>query len=184
MYSKYLISRGMGAWENNSALLGCEIRGGDALAENTFTVLNLRLPEFGPRGHQMSIMKMPPSVSKRRFVIADDQPFMRKAVRKILEAHPGWEVCGEASDGEEAVEKAKYLAPDFVVMDLVMPGLGGLDAARRISEELPEVQVLILTLHSLPDLVKAAREAGAKAFVLKSESQRRLVSVIEQLAVA
>jgi len=140
MYSKYLISRGMGAWENNTALLGCEIRGGHTLAENTFTVLNLRLPEFGPRGHQMSIMKMPPSVSKRRFVIADDQPFYAQGRSQNSRGSSRWEVCGEASDGEEAVEKAKYLAPDFVVMDLVMPGLGGLDAARRISEELPEVQ--------------------------------------------
>jgi DNA-binding NarL/FixJ family response regulator len=121
---------------------------------------------------------------KKRFIVADDQPFMRKAVRRILEAHRGWEVCAEASDGQEAVEKAKHLAPDFVVMDLVMPRLGGIDAARQISEEFPEVQVLILTLHSLPDLVEAARDAGAKAFILKSDSPWRLVSTIEGLVAA
>jgi DNA-binding NarL/FixJ family response regulator len=75
----------------------------------------------------------------------------------------------------------KVLAPDFVVMDLVMPRLGGIDAARQICEESPEVKVLILTLHSLPDLVEAARDAGAKAFILKSDSHRQLVSAIEQL---
>jgi DNA-binding NarL/FixJ family response regulator len=119
--------------------------------------------------------------TRRRFVIADDQPFMRKAVRRILESHKDWEVCGEAADGQEAVEKVKVLAPDFVVMDLVMPRLGGIDAARQICEESPEVKVLILTLHSLPDLVEAARDAGAKAFILKSDSHRQLVSAIEQL---
>jgi DNA-binding NarL/FixJ family response regulator len=118
---------------------------------------------------------------KRRFLVVDDQPFMRKAVRKILEAHRGWEVCAEASDGQEAVEKVKHLAPDFVVMDLVMPRLGGIDAARQMSQESPLVQVLILTLHSLPDLVDAARDAGAKAFLLKSDSPRQLVSTIERL---
>ena len=121
------------------------------------------------------------SSTKRRFLVVDDQPFMRKAVRRLIESHLDWEVCAEASDGQEAVEKVKNLAPDFVVMDLVMPGLSGIDAARQISEESPEVQVLILTLHSLPDLVDAARNAGAKAFILKSDSPWRLVSTIEGL---
>jgi DNA-binding NarL/FixJ family response regulator len=121
------------------------------------------------------------SDTKRRFIVVDDQPFMRKAVRRLIEAHLGWEVCAEASDGQEAVEKVKNLAPDVVVMDLVMPRLSGIDAARQISEQSPDVQVLILTLHSLPDLVNAARDAGAKAFILKSDSPWRLVSTIEEL---
>ncbi|MGA8103605.1 MAG: response regulator transcription factor [Candidatus Acidiferrales bacterium] len=126
-------------------------------------------------------MNTVPNDVTRRFLVVDDQPFMRKAVRRLIEAHRGWEVCAEASDAQEAVEKVKNLAPDFVVMDLVMPRLSGIDAARRISEESPDVQVLILTLHSLPDLVDAARSAGAKAFILKSDSPWRLVSTIEEL---
>jgi DNA-binding NarL/FixJ family response regulator len=109
---------------------------------------------------------------------------MRRAVKSLLESHPGWTVCGEAADGLEAVTKTAELQPDVVVMDMMMPNLNGLEATRRIQREFPSSRILILTLHDVPELVRMARVAGARGLVLKSESNRLLISAVEHVGQA
>lgn len=117
-----------------------------------------------------------------RILIADDEPLMRRAIRGLLARKENWEICGEASDGLEAIERTEQLRPDVVVMDLFMPRLNGLDATRSIRQSFPGVKVLILTLDDFPDLKRLTRDAGALACVLKAESSRHLIPVIESLS--
>ena len=116
-----------------------------------------------------------------RILIADDQPYMRRAVKSLLESHQGWTVCGEAVDGLDAVSKMAELQPDVVVMDMMMPNLNGLEATRRIRQQFPSSRILILTLHDVPELVRLARSAGARGLVLKSESNRLLILAVEHV---
>jgi DNA-binding NarL/FixJ family response regulator len=121
------------------------------------------------------------SASHLRILVADDQPYIRRAVRALLESRSGWEVIGEASDGREAIEKTGELNPDVIVMDMFMPNLNGLEATREIHAAYPDAKVLILTLHDLPDLSRAVREAGAKGLVLKSDSNLFLIAAVETI---
>ncbi len=116
-----------------------------------------------------------------RILVADDQPYIRRAVRALLESRTGWEVIGEAADGREAIKKTGELNPDVIVMDMFMPNLNGLEATREIHATYPEAKVLILTLHDLPDLARAVREAGAKGLVLKSDSNLFLIPAVETI---
>jgi DNA-binding NarL/FixJ family response regulator len=116
-----------------------------------------------------------------RILIADDQPYMRRAVKALLESQDGWVVCGEAADGLEAIEKTKELHPDVIVMDMVMPRVNGLEATRKIHQDFPDSQVLILTLHNLPELATLVKSAGARGLVLKSDSNYLLISAVERL---
>lgn len=116
-----------------------------------------------------------------RILLADDHEIVREGLRRLLEAQPGWEVCGEASDGREAVDLAKRLKPDVVVLDFSMPGLNGTDAARQILKELPRTEVLILTMHHSEPLIRGVLKSGARALVLKSDASRDLVSGIHAL---
>lgn len=116
-----------------------------------------------------------------RILIADDQPYIRRAVRGLVESKKSWEVCGEASDGREAIERTEQLQPDIVVMDLFMPRLNGLEATRSIHQLCPSAQVLILTLDDFPDLARLARDAGAQGFVLKPDSGQYLILAIASL---
>ncbi len=111
-----------------------------------------------------------------RILLADDHEVVRQGLRRLLEAQPGWEICGEAAAGREAVELAKRLKPDVVVLDFSMPGLNGTEATRQILKELPKTEVLILTMHSSEPLMREALEAGARGYVLKSDASRDLVS--------
>jgi DNA-binding NarL/FixJ family response regulator len=122
-----------------------------------------------------------PQAQELRILIVDDQPYMRRAVKSLLESHPGWTVCGEAVDGLEAVSKMAELQPDVVVMDMMMPNLNGLEATRRIRQQFPASRILILTLHDVPELVRLARSAGAGGLVLKSDSNRLLISAVEHV---
>jgi len=117
-----------------------------------------------------------------RLLLADDHELIRKGIRAVIEAQPGWTVCGEAGNGREAVEEAHRLKPDIVVMDLTMPDLNGLDATRRIRKELPQTEVLILTIHDSEQLLLAVLKAGAKAYLLKSDIANTLLAAIESLS--
>jgi DNA-binding NarL/FixJ family response regulator len=116
-----------------------------------------------------------------RIMIADDHEVVRHGVRALLQSHEGWEVCGEAADGRDAVTKAAQLKPDVVVLDIGMPNLNGLDAARDILHQDPRVMVLILTIDESEQVMREVLSAGARGFLLKSDAGRDLLSAVEAL---
>lgn len=116
-----------------------------------------------------------------RILLADDHDIVRRGVRSLLESRSAWEVCGEATDGREAVEKADSLRPDLVILDVGMPNLNGLDAARDILRSKPHVMILILTIDESEQVVREALSVGARGFVLKSDAGRDLIVAVEAL---
>jgi DNA-binding NarL/FixJ family response regulator len=121
-------------------------------------------------------------MKKLRILIADDHEMVRQGLRAVLENHPGWEVCGEAADGREALARTRQLKPDVVVMDISMPQLNGLEATRQITRAHPSTHVVVLTVHDSEVLVRRVLEAGARGYVLKSDAGRDVVAAIESLA--
>ena len=118
-----------------------------------------------------------------RVVLADDHEILRGEVRKFLAGQEGLEVVGEATDGESALEQARLLQPDVVVMDISMPGVGGgVAATRQIRAELPGVQVVALSLHSERVYVQAMLDAGASGYVVKDSIVQDLVPAIRSIA--
>jgi len=120
-------------------------------------------------------------VTTFRILIADDHEIVRRGIRSLIEGHAGWEVCGEVSDGRRAVEKARELHPDLVLLDVGMPNLNGLEATRQILKSAPGVRVLMLTMHESDQVIREALEAGARGFLLKSDAARDLVNAVEAL---
>ena len=118
---------------------------------------------------------------KLRILLADDHEIVRRGLRNLLQNHEGWEVCGEAIDGREAVEKAKQLKPDVIIVDIGMPNLNGLDATRRLLQYDPNFKVIVLTVSDADQVIREALDAGARGFVLKSDAARDLVSAVEAL---
>ena len=116
-----------------------------------------------------------------RILIADDHEVARRGIRALLESHPGWEVCGEAKDGRETVELASTMKPDVILLDIGMPNLNGLEAARQILATSPEVAILILTMQDSDHVVRDVLRAGARGFLLKSDAGRELVAAVEAL---
>jgi DNA-binding NarL/FixJ family response regulator len=114
-----------------------------------------------------------------RILVADDHPVIRKSVRKILESHPRFEVCGEARDGAEAVEEAQKLKPDVVVLNITMPVLDGIAAAREITAKLPESAIVILSSHADKRFIAEAKKTGARAYVAKTKAGEALIRAIE-----
>ena len=114
-----------------------------------------------------------------RILIADDHEVARRGIRSLLESHPGWEVCAEAKDGRDAVDLAATTKPDVVLLDIGMPNLNGLEAARQISAMSPSVGILILTMHDSDSMVRDVLRAGARGFLLKSDAGRDLVAAVE-----
>jgi DNA-binding NarL/FixJ family response regulator len=117
-----------------------------------------------------------------RILIADDHDIIRRGVKALLLSHQGWEVCAEAATGRDAVAKAEEHRPDIVVMDLSMPELNGLEAARRIRKILPKTEILVLSLHFTDQLVREIVDAGVRGYILKSDTDRDLLSAVEALA--
>src|SRR5215475_9671733 len=117
-----------------------------------------------------------------RILVCDDHDIIRRGLKQLLTAHHGWEVVGEAKTGREAVAMAEQIKPDIVVMDLSMPDLNGLEAARRIRKALPRTEILILTLHFSDQLVREIVEAGVRAYIVKSDADKDLVTAVEALA--
>jgi DNA-binding NarL/FixJ family response regulator len=118
---------------------------------------------------------------KLRILLADDHEIVRRGLCALLQKHEGWEVCGEASDGREAIEMAKQLKPDVVILDIGMPFLNGLDATRQLLQYDPHFKIIVLTITDADQVIREALDAGARGFVLKSDAARDLVSAVEAL---
>jgi DNA-binding NarL/FixJ family response regulator len=114
-----------------------------------------------------------------RILIADDHSVVRAGLRSLLESHLGWEVCAEAADGREAVEKAAKHKPHVAVLDIGMPLLNGVEATRRIRKSSPDTKILILTMHESEDLVQQVIEAGARGYILKDDADRILIAAVD-----
>jgi DNA-binding NarL/FixJ family response regulator len=117
-----------------------------------------------------------------KIIVVDDHAVIRRGVQGILRAFPEWELCGEADNGQEAINLAQSIKPEIIIMDVSMPGLNGLEATRIIRNILPSTKILLLTLHSSSELVRSAFRAGARGYVLKSDAEHELVRALNVLA--
>jgi two-component system, NarL family, response regulator NreC len=115
---------------------------------------------------------------KTRILLADDHQLMRSGVRLMLERQPEFTVVGEASDGREAVSLAKTLKPEVVVMDIGMPNLNGIEAARQMTQENPELAIVIVSMHSDESYVLRALKAGARGYLLKDSAEVDLIKAV------
>ncbi len=120
-------------------------------------------------------------MSKVDVLVADDHDIVRRGLRDLLERQPGWKVVGEASNGKEAVEKTKQLKPDVSILDISMPSLNGLEAARQITASGSATKVLILTMHHSDPLIQQMLRAGVRGYVLKTDAAAELVQAVEAL---
>jgi|SRR5690348_2610929 DNA-binding NarL/FixJ family response regulator len=116
-----------------------------------------------------------------RILVADDHQVVRAGLRALLESKAGWQVCAEAANGREAVEKASGLQPDVVVLDIGMPLLNGVEATRQIRKVSPNTEILILTMHDSEHLIQGVLEAGAHGYILKDDADRNLLAAVEAL---
>jgi DNA-binding NarL/FixJ family response regulator len=117
-----------------------------------------------------------------RVLLADDHGVLRDGVQRLLEAHSDIKVVSMVSDGREAVERAAQLRPDVVVMDITMPGLSGIDATRTMTERIPDVGVVMLSMHSTVELVRQALLAGARGYLLKESAGREVEKAVRAVA--
>lgn len=115
-----------------------------------------------------------------RILIVDDSPLVRQRLKAMLERHAGWQVCGEAASGPDALEKVKQSTPDLIVLDFLMPGMDGLQAARELGKVVPHVPILMFSMHLSRQLVEAAQTVGIRGAVAKSDA-RRVVEGVEAL---
>ena len=119
---------------------------------------------------------------KARLLIVDDHEIVREGIRRLLSSsRPDWEICGEASDGKQAIEAVERLKPDVVVLDVTMPGMNGLEAASHIVKRKLASRILIFTMHGSDGLSAEIRNAGAHGYVQKSQASSDLVQAIECL---
>ncbi len=122
-----------------------------------------------------------PLLGNVRMLVADDHELVRRGLVTLLSSRPNWIVCAQASTGREAVALASEHRPNIVVMDIAMPGLNGLEATRKIRKMLPKTEVAILSLHYSDQLVREVLDSGARAYILKSDASRDLLSAIDAL---
>jgi DNA-binding NarL/FixJ family response regulator len=119
---------------------------------------------------------------KPKILIADDHEIVRDGIRNLIQAsRPEWEICGEARDGEQALEMTIAFRPAVVVLDITMPKLSGLQAASRIAQTSPESRILMFTMHESDRMIEEARKAGAHGVVLKSQATRDLIKALDLL---
>ena len=116
-----------------------------------------------------------------RILVADDHHVVRTGLRALLESKSGWQVCAEAANGREAVEKARELTPDVAVLDIGMPLLNGVEATRQIRKLSPKTEILILTMHDSDLLVQEVLAAGALGYILKDDADRNLIAAVDSL---
>jgi DNA-binding NarL/FixJ family response regulator len=116
-----------------------------------------------------------------RILLADDHDVVRRGLKAMLQEHADWEVCGEALSGRQAVELARAMQPDIAILDLMMPGLNGLDTTRQIRKVSAGTQVLIFTMHHSEALVHDVLDAGARGYLLKTDAEKHIVTAVETL---
>src|SRR4030081_2745029 len=114
-------------------------------------------------------------------LIADDHEIVRQGIRSLFDLQTDWEICGEAVDGLDAIEKSKHLKPDVILLDVSMPHLNGLDAARVIRKEVPHSKILMVSQHDAAYMSQRALEVGARGYVAKSELSRQLLAAVESV---
>lgn len=127
-------------------------------------------------------LSVEPQMHNLRILVVDDHDIIRRGLKDLLTAKAGWEICGEAKTGKEAVTLSEQLKPDVIVMDISMPDLNGMEAARRIHKILPKTGILILTMHFSDQLVREVVEAGARGYILKSDADKELVTAVDSIA--
>jgi DNA-binding NarL/FixJ family response regulator len=116
-----------------------------------------------------------------RILLADDHPVFRLGLCSLLGSHEGWEICGEANDGREAVEKCKQLKPDLLILDICMPRLNGVDAARQVLRHNPGQRILVVTDVGSDQVIRDCLEAGVRGWVFKSDGSADLTTAVEGL---
>jgi DNA-binding NarL/FixJ family response regulator len=117
-----------------------------------------------------------------RVLIADDHEIVRRGLRDIVESHPGWLVCGEAADGETALALATREQPDIMILDVSLPIIGGIMLTRRLKRDSPGTRILLFTMHDDEETVSAGLAAGARGYLLKTDSELHLEAAIQALA--
>ena len=115
-----------------------------------------------------------------RILIVDDSPLVRQRLRDLLQQHPDWRVCGEAANGQDAITRARELRPDIIVLDFLMPGMNGMQAASEIGKLIPDVPILMFTTYLSRQLVEEARNVGIRGAVAKSDA-RHVIDGLEAL---
>ena len=120
-------------------------------------------------------------MASTRVLLSDDHSFMRRGLRTILEATDGYQVCGEAADGLETLNLASQLAPDILIMDISMPPPNGLEVAAKLRDSLPKTKILLITMHDSEEMLRAAAEAGASGYLLKSDAEELLLAALRRL---
>src|SRR6202140_5778067 len=121
------------------------------------------------------------SMNNFRILVADDHPIFRFGLSSLLRSHQGWEVCGEAADGRDAVEKCKQLKPDLLILAICLPKLNGQDAAQQILKYNPNQAILVLTAVDSEQVIRECLEAGVRGWVSKSEAPKDLIIAVEAM---
>ena len=117
-----------------------------------------------------------------RIVLADDHPIVRQGLRTLLESQPEFQVVGEAENGLTAISLVEQLKPDILILDIMMPGLNGLEVVKRVRQNTPQTQVVVLSLHSNEPYVLEALRSGAAAYVLKASSNASLIEAVKAVS--
>jgi DNA-binding NarL/FixJ family response regulator len=149
-----------------------------SLADSTSRILSRR---GGATENGMVPTLLPADSVHARILVVDDHELIRMGIRAALAGNPDWEICGEALDGTEAMEKALQLKPDLVVMDIIMPTMSGIEAARQIRKISPRTKILMLSVHDAPSIGTFVKLAGADAFLSKLRSSEHLHETVAQL---
>jgi DNA-binding NarL/FixJ family response regulator len=117
----------------------------------------------------------------KRIVVADDHDVVRQGVRLILSEHPEWQIVAESTDGNEAIDAVRSLHPDLVILDISMPGKGGLQVLRELASDGIDVKVLVLTMHESKELTELVAQLGAAGCVIKTSAGRDLVTAVQSI---